>query len=401
MEELIKPLWVLFELFTIVILGQGLLSPRSGKFWPIVAFAVIYATACARWLADLSPFLFLLANILVTTLLLFLVFSGPAKHTFLCALLGHLAFFIIDCTSYALCYCAGELLHFRVSTSSFLSLFFSTVGRVAALLVVGKRYAPQRKWPLLTLLLPSISLIALISLFPAFHYRGLFIPALLTCSLFALLNICIFSLLHSFFRQRYPSVPKASCPQPSLRHLNHEFMHQVQTIDALLAEDNVEEAKAYLQQIQADHSTQAIAVQTGSPIVSAILNQKYQAACRDNIDMQIYVSDLSGLCLPANDLVILLTNLLDNALEACLKLPGERQIHCRLEVSQIFYLSIRNTSAPVVIEGTFPKTTKEMKDEHGLGLPNVCRVLDTLSAEYAFAYQDGWFHFAAEIPLTK
>ena len=398
MEEFTKPLWVLLELYTIVILGQGLLSPRPGKFWPTAAFAVIYVTACTRWLTDLSPFIFLLVNMLITILLLFLVFSGPAKSTFLCALLGHLAFFVMDCISSSLCYCAGELLHLEVSTSSFLSLAFSTVGRVTALLVAGKRYAPKWILPLLTLILPVISLVALVALFPAFRHRGLLVPALLTCCLFTILNVCIFSLFHRVFRRRYPPAPKASCSQPSLRHLNHEFMHQVQTIDALLAEDNVEEAKAYLQQIQAGHSTRAVAVQTGSPIFNAILNQKYQAACRDNIDMQIYVSDLSGLSLPANDLVILLTNLLDNALEACRNLSGERQIHCRLEATQSFYLSIRNTSPPVIIDGVFPKTTKEVKEEHGFGLPNVCRVLDSLSAEYAFEYRDGWFQFVAEIP---
>ena len=49
------------------------------------------------------------------------------------------------------------------------------------------------------------------------------------------------------------------------------------------------------------------------------------------------------------------------------------------------------------MDGKIP-TSKEDSLSHGFGLRSVTYVLDKLDAEYTFDYDEGWFHFAAEIP---
>ena len=63
-----------------------------------------------------------------------------------------------------------------------------------------------------------------------------------------------------------------------------------------------------------------------------------------------------------------------------------------------FFLSVRNTSLPVLITEHGIATTKPSAGEHGYGLPGVCRILERLQAEYVYDYKDGWFQFTAEIP---
>ena len=101
--------------------------------------------------------------------------------------------------------------------------------------------------------------------------------------------------------------------------------------------------------------------------------------------------------IPTDSLCVVLTNLLDNAIEACRRIDGYREIRCYVLYDDGLYISIRNTSEPVeIVDGKIP-TSKQDSLSHGFGLMSVGYVLDQLGVEYTFGYQEGWFHFAAEI----
>ena len=95
----------------------------------------------------------------------------------------------------------------------------------------------------------------------------------------------------------------------------------------------------------------------------------------------------------------MLSNLLENAIEACLRFDGDRQIHCRILAEDSLFISIRNTSLPVRITDNTIPTSKPSKKNHGYGLQQISYILQTLKAEYSFSYEDGWFQFVSEIPL--
>ena len=185
----------------------------------------------------------------------------------------------------------------------------------------------------------------------------------------------------------------------SQRAVTHEFRNQLQTISDLISCGAYREVQDYLHQLQDAQVSKVLAVNTHHPIMDAILNQKHQAAVECGIDIQMQVNDLSGLRIPTNSLVVLFSNLLDNAMEACQRLPENRVIRCSILASDVLYISIRNTSLPVTIVDGMIQTSKAFREEHGFGLVSIRRILDELQGEYAFQYDDGWFQFAAEIPL--
>ena len=183
------------------------------------------------------------------------------------------------------------------------------------------------------------------------------------------------------------------------RRATHEFRNQLQTIHDLLARGAKDEALSYVEQLQGMQTGRVFAVNTHHPILDAVLNQKYQQAQEADTEIQFRVNNLSTLNMKADALVVLFSNLLDNAIEGCGRLPDGRTIHCSILLSDSLYISIRNTSPPVVIRGNEIPTTKEPKQDHGYGLSSVRRILDSIHGEYAFDYCDGWFQFVAEIPL--
>lgn len=181
----------------------------------------------------------------------------------------------------------------------------------------------------------------------------------------------------------------------------HEFEHHLQVLRDLLAQDEVEAARDYLNRLKKNRSIHIMSINSHHPVVDVILNQKYQTAQENEIKMQIRVNDLSKVDIPTDSLAVVLTNLLDNAIEACRRLDGYREIFCSILYEDGLYISIRNTSEPVLIaDGKIP-TSKQDSLSHGYGLLSVSYALDSLGAEYTFGYEEGWFHFAAEIEEQK
>ena len=177
----------------------------------------------------------------------------------------------------------------------------------------------------------------------------------------------------------------------------HEFEHHMQVLRDLLDRGEVGAARDYLDRLKKNRSIHVMSVSSNHPVIDVILNQKYQTARENEIKMQIQVNDLSQLTIPTDSLVVVLTNLLDNAIEACRRLDGYREIFCSVLYDDGLYISIRNTSEEVaIVDGKIP-TSKQDSLSHGFGLLSVTYVLDRLEAEYTFGYDEGWFHFAAEI----
>lgn len=98
--------------------------------------------------------------------------------------------------------------------------------------------------------------------------------------------------------------------------------------------------------------------------------------------------------------MIIIGNLLDNAIEACVKLPaGEREIYAQLLLEDTLFLSFRNTSPPVEIVNAahIATTQKAAPTCMGFGLQNVKTALGKYDSFYDMAYEDGYFSFTIEM----
>lgn len=184
------------------------------------------------------------------------------------------------------------------------------------------------------------------------------------------------------------------------RTASHEFYHRLNTIGTLLENGHSDHALEYVHQLQGMQTTRIFSVRSQHPIVDAVLNLKYQTAKESNIDMQVKVNDLSGIEIPTDALVVMLSNLLDNAIEACQSCPGEKIIRFSMILEDDIFLTIDNTTTPVEFVNGDLLSKKKNKDNHGYGLENTKHILEDLHAEYAIHYQDGWFRFVVEIPIA-
>ena len=103
-----------------------------------------------------------------------------------------------------------------------------------------------------------------------------------------------------------------------------------------------ETAQDYVRQLQADRTLKVFSISSNNSVIDVVLNQKHQAAREMDIEIEFHVTDLANISIDTTALVVLLSNLLDNAIEACQQLSGERIINCTILASEDLFLSIKN-----------------------------------------------------------
>ena len=168
----------------------------------------------------------------------------------------------------------------------------------------------------------------------------------------------------------------------------HEYKNRIECLTALCRKNNYAELEQYLEQISEGVAHDVDYVDTHNAMVNVVINQKYREMMEDNIVAVLQLSDLSGLWIAQKDIVVILANLLDNAIEACRKLESRRVIKIKMVIeNEKLLLSVRNTYNGEYIreQDNFVTTKTEDTKEHGIGLKNVIQTLEKYGGTYDIA----------------
>lgn len=188
------------------------------------------------------------------------------------------------------------------------------------------------------------------------------------------------------------------------RTQTHDFQNQLTVLHELAKRNaSQEEFAQYLEQILSVAFPAPLYANTGRLVVDIILSQKHAAAKGKGIILRTSLSDLTDFPLPDDALVIVLTNLIDNAMEACEKLPeGRRHILLKMQTtpdSAILYIE-NPTLHPVKIKNNHVLTTKNNPIAHGYGLKNVYATLERHNAVYVIDYNPATSTFCFSSQIT-
>lgn len=142
----------------------------------------------------------------------------------------------------------------------------------------------------------------------------------------ALLSIASIKSIEKYAQERIKSsLIKSNLQQVEgilqvLRLEKHEFNRHIQALQALIYLDRKAEAIQYIAAITEPHWNSDIITFPGLPVITGLLNNKYNLACSQGIDFAISSTcDLANLTIEPWDLSSILGNLIDNAIEAALQ----------------------------------------------------------------------------------
>ncbi len=182
----------------------------------------------------------------------------------------------------------------------------------------------------------------------------------------------------------------------------HEYKNQISCIEALVKKNQFTKVEEYVKGIYSRLDKELDAIDTNHVIVNAILNTKYQEAEENKIVFVLRVNDLSRLRVEDEDIVTILSNLLDNAIEACKKCETDRRVLKLKFVDEdgMIKIGVRNTfDTPILYENGEIQTTKLVKaEEHGVGIRNIIEVIEQYGGSYAIKNKNQEFFFSIIIP---
>lgn len=186
------------------------------------------------------------------------------------------------------------------------------------------------------------------------------------------------------------------------RRLTHEFTNHTEALALLLQQGDYEGAKAYLSTLTKTIAANTTIMNTHNPLLDALLSKKYEEASRKGVMVYFDLPDLRDMPMGQTDLVIVLSNLLNNAIEAAAQAdPPEVYVRMRKSEDEVV-LSVRNRVKKDLnlVDGQLPRISQKGAG-HGFGLWNVRDVLKKYGGEYTISCRECWFRFTCTIPLRK
>lgn len=186
----------------------------------------------------------------------------------------------------------------------------------------------------------------------------------------------------------------------NMRGWRHDYHNHLQVMKVQIAQGQLEEMKSYLDDLEQNLEQVDTYVKSGNLMADAILNSKLSIAGQKGIRVNCKAVLPDALSVEDVDLCVLLGNLLDNALEACEKIPEEQRflrIYMVVNRSQL-YMSVQN-SAREELDFNERNYISTKRGNHGLGMKRVKALADKYEGYLTLANEPGIFAAEVTLPL--
>ena len=187
----------------------------------------------------------------------------------------------------------------------------------------------------------------------------------------------------------------------SMRSLKHDMKNHLMVILSYLNDGDDESARKYVSQIIDKLNSIHSYIETGNSLLNHILNEKLTEARSKNIGVKAEVENLAFEKMQSMDFSALLTNMLDNAISACLLEKDERELIIKISKNKGYEtIVVKNAiTGSVLQDNPELKTTKKKKEEHGKGVPQIKSIVEKYEGMCDFYEEDGYFISCAFIPI--
>lgn len=192
----------------------------------------------------------------------------------------------------------------------------------------------------------------------------------------------------------------------SIRQLKHDMKNHLMVIASYINDEDYGLAKAYTSDILGKLNAMHSYIETGNSLMNHIINEKLEFARHNDIAIKAEIENLQFEKLESIDFSALLSNMLDNAIEACMREGSDGKADMTKELHVIISkqrgydtICVKNRIAKSVLKtNPFLVSTKEEKDEHGIGIGKIKAIVDGCGGMYDIYEEDNFFCVKVFIP---
>ncbi|CAK7000577.1 GHKL domain-containing protein [Tissierella carlieri] len=163
----------------------------------------------------------------------------------------------------------------------------------------------------------------------------------------------------------------------NIKFVRHDMQNHLTALRGYIEKEEKEKAINYISEINDITCEKKELSSSGNINIDSILNYKLQEAQSKGILISLELKVPYKLNISSLDTVVILGNLLDNAIEASSKVKNDKKIDIKIKYkNSILFIYISNTfNGSIIYEGEKIRTTKEDKGNHGIGLVNIENIL--------------------------
>lgn len=192
----------------------------------------------------------------------------------------------------------------------------------------------------------------------------------------------------------------------TLRTQRHDFLNHLQVVYSLIEMEEYGEANEYIEQVYGRITAISRVMKTAVPAVNALLQVKVAACEAAKIPVQLNITSkwetLENI-MPAWEMCKILSNLIDNAIDATEALPAKkRQLTISLtENLRQYCFSVSNTGKPIpqdMQESIFQPGFTTKGEGHGMGLYIVRRTINGRGGDIALVSDGERTEFSGYVP---
>lgn len=186
-----------------------------------------------------------------------------------------------------------------------------------------------------------------------------------------------------------------------MRGYKHDFHHHLQALKGQLEDGEVERALAYIEQLDNQLMNVDTLLKTGNVSLDAILSAKIAQAKAENIAVTVKANVPDQLTISDLELSIIIGNLLDNAIEACRTVTGERfiRIFISMKGNMLYFSMLNGAGAKRKKTGSLFATHKD--GVHGFGLRRAEAILEEHGGWVKYNSEDGAFTSEFLVPAVE
>lgn len=180
----------------------------------------------------------------------------------------------------------------------------------------------------------------------------------------------------------------------------HEFKNQINFIYGIIEKEDYSTLNSYVSKLKEQINLETPSIETGNSVINILINQSIKRASLKQISFFPNVHIENNLLIEDNDMVIIVSNLLNNAIEHCETLKVSKKI-ITFKINNTNHQLLIACSNPIerniAIENNLIKTTKNNHFEHGLGLKNILRIVEKYNGDVSITTNDNKFKYVIMI----
>ena len=178
----------------------------------------------------------------------------------------------------------------------------------------------------------------------------------------------------------------------------HEYKSTITALYGLAIEKQFDDVQRILAEQNTDLLNMSNIIDTGNRLISTIINAKYAEAQDKGISVRLMIDNLSNVMINDKSCIIILTNILNNAIEAAEKcLEDKRLIMIKAFTdSNNFIFCVRNSSSD---KNNDLKSRKKDIVSHGYGIKNISEEVKAIGGKCYFENEGSFFSALVVVPL--